>query len=125
MNSLKLTNSSFLGTSKGYPCAMEKIGKFEVLLSFEDEYISPYDVYDNDDEYGKEDIQNILDGKYTWVIAIVTVFKNGIELAKNTLGCCEYNYNTLVKEFKESGYYDEMVKETINEANEILSELLK
>lgn len=112
-----------MDTLYGYPVDTIQYGKFTVQLSFEDEILSPHDVYDIEDEYGREDIENIISGKYTWVIAVITVFKNGIELAKNTLGGCEYDYNTLVEDFKASGYYEDMVSETISEAESTLKRL--
>lgn len=111
-----------MNTLNGYPTSREEEGQFTIQLSFEDEFLSPYEVYDINDEYGKEDIQNVVKGKYTWAIAIVTVFKNGIELARNTLGCCEYNWDNMIEEFKQSGYYDDMKDETIREAKQTLKE---
>lgn len=113
-----------MDTLNGYPVSNEKIDSFDVQLSFVDEIISPFDIYDINDEYGKEDIENIASGKYTWVMAIVTVYKHGIKLASNNLGCCEYEYDNLIDGFKGSGYYEDMVNETIKEARDIIIKLI-
>lgn len=107
----------------GYPLDREERDGFVIQLSFEDESLSPYDVYKGLVE-NEEDIENILNGKYTWAMAIVTVFKAGIELANTNLGCCEYTYDNLIEEFKASGYYEVMVSEAIEMAKDKLKELL-
>jgi hypothetical protein len=111
-------------TLNGYPVDIIEKDGFTVQLSFENEFISPYDFFDINEEYGKECIENILNDKYKWVIARVTVFKHGIELASNSLGCCDYEYDDLIKGFKNSGYYEDIVDETIEETKRIIK-LLK
>jgi hypothetical protein len=107
-------------TLNGYSVSREEIGKYTLQLHFEDEITSPQELYMED-----EDISDIIKGKYTWCIAVVTVFKNGIELASNSIGGCTYNYDNIINEFKESGYYEDMVKETMDEADKVLTELCK
>ena len=98
----------------------EIIEGFEVRLSFEDEHLSPEDVFD-DDEYGKQDKQAIYDGEVTWLCAVVEVFKCGVELSYTTLGAISYRWNDL-EDFIKDGFPD-MAQEAIEEAKIKLTEL--
>lgn len=108
----------------GYYVAREEVEGMIIELAFEDEHIPVTDVYDENDEYGKEDIQNIIDGKYTWACAFVTCYKNGIKLAYTTLGCCEYDWSNIIEEFKANGCYDDMKAEVIAKAKQTIAQLV-
>ncbi len=59
----------------------EIVEGFNIQLHFEDEYLSPEDLFDDE-----EDIKNVYEGRYTWAIAMVSASKCGIELGRTTLG---------------------------------------
>lgn len=99
----------------------EEINGFTVRLRFDDEHLSPYDIYDENDEYGKEDIQAICNGEVTWLTAIVEVFKCGVELSYTTLGAITYEWHKL-EDFIKDCFYD-MASEAIHEAQIKLAEL--
>lgn len=104
-------------TLNGYPVKRSEVGKYIVQLSFEDESTSLEDAY-----LEQEDINDIIASKYTWCVGIVTVYKNGIELASNSIGHCIYKYDSIIEDFE---YYGDLVEETIGDAEQVIEELLK
>ena len=97
----------------------ETIEGFEVRLRFEDEHINPVDLFDEDD---LQSIQAVYDGNVTWLIAIVEVFKCGVELGYASLGPISYEWHKL-DDFIKERFYD-MANEAIEDAKLKLNELL-
>lgn len=101
----------------------ETVGKFDITLSWEYEHIHPSQLFDGlvDDI---EDICTKIDnGHYLWFIAIVKCYKNGIELASDSLGGNLYEYSK-IKDFINDGYYQDMKNTVINEAQETINKLI-
>jgi hypothetical protein len=94
----------------------ETIEGFEVRLRFEDEHLSPADLFDDE-----EDMKDIYSGHVTWLCAIVEVFKCGVELGYTTLGAITYEWHKL-EDFIKDGFYD-MAHDAIVEAKSKLEEL--
>jgi len=101
-----------------YPIVSDQIEGFEVELMFEDEIYSPEELLED-----RQDIEDINNGVYEWCIACVRVYKAGIMLSESNIGGCAYKHGTLVKDFKESGYYEDMVRDGIFEARQAISKL--
>ncbi len=94
-----------------------EIEGFTVRLRFEDEHIHPSDILED-----QEDLQAIYEGNVTWLVAIVEVFKCGVELASTSLGAITYRWDDL-EDFIEDTF-PEMANEAIDEAKSKLNDLL-
>lgn len=100
----------------------EKREGFDIQLTFEEEFVSPTDTVMGFDD--KESLQKIYNGEYTWLIATVTASKKGVELGNTSLGGVSYKWDKLNRFWEEKdGYYEDMVKEVIEEAKETLQSL--
>lgn len=100
-------------TKNGYPTFRETIKGLDVVLTFEDEHLSPYAFYNENDEYFEQDIKAICNGDVSWLCAIVTVYFKGHELDYTTLGCIEYPWDKL-DNFLTDGNFDDMVDEVMS-----------
>ena len=96
---------------------------FAIELSFEDEHISPCDVYGEDHEEIDSIIEGINSGEFVWVTAIVKAKKAGISLCEAYLGAVHYKYDEL-NQFVTDGYYEDMVLEAIEGAKNRIKELM-
>lgn len=98
----------------------------EIYLTAEPEDIPFEGHFDSGEpELDKKDEANIareLDrgNQWAWCTAHVKVVFKGIIEADAYLGACSYNNE---KEFKDDGYYDDMVSECLNEINKKLAKL--
>jgi hypothetical protein len=91
----------------------------KITLELLPEYEDAADYYDNDQEI----IDNIESGKWLWFTAKVTASKCGVELASTYLGACCYED---AEDFiKNSGCYEDMVKEVTEAARLKILDLLK
>jgi len=99
----------------------DTIQGFEVRLRFIDEDMHPSDLFDENEEYGKEALQAIYNSDMTWLCAIVGVFKCGVELGYSSLGAITYDWHDL-KNFIKDEFYN-MAHEAIEEAKLKLEEL--
>lgn len=95
----------------------EKEG-FTITLAVQEEIDSPD--WDMTEEELEETIQRIKDGSLLWFCARVEAYKNGICLARYYLGGCCY---LSIDDFKNGGYYEDMVTNVIREAKEKIQEL--
>ncbi len=96
---------------------------FDIELTFEDESISPIDIYGEDHEDIQEICAGINDGNYVWVCAKVTASKRGVLLAREYLGAVHYAWDKL-DDFITDGYFEDMVNTVVGEAQLKLQELL-
>lgn len=88
---------------------------FDLTLTFEDEFMDPEDLFDD-----PQDLEDIYSGKVTYLIAIVTASKAGVDLAQTSLGCVTY---VNLDDFLIDGYYEDMIDEVVTEAKAKLEEL--
>ncbi len=95
---------------------------FDIQLTFEDECISPIDIYGEDHEEINEICERIENGIDVWVTAKVTASKKGIELADEYLGCVHYQWDKL-DNFRTDGYFEDMVNTVVGSAQLKLEEL--
>lgn len=87
---------------------------FEIVLSTTPEDMPPD--WDETEEQRAETLRNIENGTWVYFIARVEACKEGIALGTSYLGGCCYES---VKQFvKEGGYYEDMVHEAMQEAQE-------
>jgi hypothetical protein len=89
---------------------------FEIDFFALPEDTDPADHFDD-----TETIDGIARGRYDWFCAKVTASKAGVELAVEYLGCCCYDR---ARDFvTASGYYEDMRRSVIDQANETLARL--
>ena len=90
---------------------------FEVVLSVAPETDDPRDHFDDNGETE----QAIAEGRYEWFMARVEAQRDGITLGTDYLGgCC---YESARDFIDESGYYADMVAQSIDEARATLARL--
>ena len=85
---------------------------FECKLFIMPEDIHPRDCFDG---FLIDEVINKIDrGLLTWVMAIMEVYKHGIELGNANLGgICERGYDEIT-----DNYFDELAKDALEEAKE-------
>lgn len=90
---------------------------FDIVLSVAPEDTDPRDQFDDDGETAAA----IADGRYEWFIARVEAKRHGITLGTAYLGaCCYAEPRDLIDD---SGYYGDLVSESIEGARETLDRL--
>jgi hypothetical protein len=93
----------------------EKVKGFEIVFSIAYEDSHPKDCFDYEEDEMRELCDKIDRGVYSWFIARVEAYKNVVLLGTDYLGGCLYeNPMHFIKE--SGGYYGDMVKSVINEA---------
>lgn len=93
---------------------------FHVTLSIGYEDTHPRDVFDDSCDDIDEICRKIDNGTYTWFIARVEAYKQGILLATDYLGGLLYENP---KDFINDGYFEDMVDTVVNEATANLEKL--
>lgn len=95
---------------------------FHVVFSIGYEDTHPRDLFD-DSVHDLDDIcRKIDDGYYTWFIARVEAYKQGILLATDYLGGNLYENP---KDFINDGYFEDMVDTVVTEAQKTLDKLFQ
>lgn len=90
---------------------------FDIRFAVFPELMHPNDAFDDDGETARA----IDAGEYEWFGAMVTVSKNGVELAEEYLGgCC---YETYEEFMTGSGHFDDMVETAIDMARQTIVDL--
>ena len=94
---------------------------FHVVFSVTPEDTHPRDCFD----YEKDEMVDLCDkidrGVYSWFVARVEVYQQGVLLGSDYLGGCLYE--SPMDFVRHSDYYEDMVTNAINEANLILEKL--
>jgi hypothetical protein len=94
---------------------------FHVIFSVTHEDFHPRDCFD----YTEEELADLCDkidrGVYAWFMARVEVYQQGILLGTDYLGGCLYE--TPMHFVRESEYYDDMVNNAIQDAEQNLERL--
>lgn len=95
---------------------------FHVVLSIGYEDTHPSDLFDDFVDDIDEICRKIDNGFYTWFIARVEAYKQGILLATDYLGGNLYENP---KDFVNDGYFEDMVDTVVNEAQKTLNKLFQ
>ena len=69
-----------------------------------------------------ETIKDVESGKLIYFCAQIVVSKCGVELGTEYLGCC---FEKHIREFKKSGYLEQMIEAAMEEAKETINCLTK
>lgn len=94
-----------------------------IELTFENEEVAPSCIYGDDHEDIESINEGINSGEFAWVVAVVKAKKAGITLSATYLGAVHYKYDEL-NQFIVDGYYEEMVSEVIEDASNVIQQLI-
>lgn len=95
---------------------------FHVVFSISYEETHPRDLFDDSVDDINEICEKIDNGFYTWFVARVEAYKNGILLASDYFGGNLYENP---KDFINDGYFEDMVDNVVFEAQKTLDKLFE
>jgi len=96
----------------------EEIQGFNIVFSITYEDSHPKDCFDYEEEEMRELCDKIDRGVYSWFMARVQAYKNGVLLGTDYLGGCLYD--SPMQFVTNADYYSDMVNNAINEAKNTL-----
>lgn len=96
----------------------ETVQGFDIVFSVTYENSHPRDCFDFEEEEMRELCEKIDNGVYSWFIARVQAYKNGVLLGDDYLGGCLYD--SPMQFVKDSDYYSDMVENVIQEARKTI-----